>query len=70
MIFSVIPGNPSAIEFLYQEKVFVAGCVLENEQLEATPEKREVNAGELPLHMLCCAGVQPRLLSAICIHLA
>ena len=70
MIFSVIPGNPSAIEFWYQEKVLVAGRVSENEQLGATAEKREVNAGELPLHMLCCAGVQPRLLSAICIHLA
>jgi len=27
MIFSVIPGNPSEMEFLYQEKVFVAGRV-------------------------------------------
>jgi len=36
----------------------------------ATAEKREVNASGLLLHMLCCAGVQPRLLSAICIHLA
>jgi len=33
MIFSVIPGNPSGIEFLYQEKVFVAGRVSGNELL-------------------------------------
>jgi hypothetical protein len=33
MIFSVIPGNPSEMEFLYQEKVFVAGRVSGNEQL-------------------------------------
>jgi len=33
MIFSVIPGNPSGIEFLYHEKVFVADRVSGNEQL-------------------------------------
>jgi len=27
MFFSVIPGNPLEMEFLYQEKEFVAGCV-------------------------------------------
>ena len=69
MIFSVIPGNPSGIEFLYQEKVFVAGRVSGNEQPAATAEKRKVDASGLLLHMLCCAGVQPRLLSAIYIHL-
>jgi len=36
----------------------------------ATGEKREVKASGLLLHMLCCAGAQPRLLLAICIHLA
>ena len=44
MIFSVIPGNPSGIEFLYQEKVFVAGRVSGNEQPAATAEKRKVDA--------------------------
>jgi len=53
-----------------QEKVFVAGRVSGNEQLGATAEKREVNARGLLLHMLCCGGVQLRLLAAICIHLA
>jgi len=32
LIFLVIPGNPSEMEFLYQEKVFVAGCVSGNER--------------------------------------
>ena len=32
MIFSVIPGNPSEMEFLYQEKVFVAGHESGNER--------------------------------------
>jgi len=36
----------------------------------ATAEKHRVHASGLLLRMLCCAGVQPRLLSAICIHLA
>ena len=31
MIFSVIPGNPSGIQSLCQEKVFVAGRVSGNE---------------------------------------
>jgi len=33
MIFSAIPGNPSGLEILYQEKVFVAGRVKGDEQL-------------------------------------
>ena len=33
MIFSVIPGNPSEMEFLYHAMVFVAGRVSGNEQL-------------------------------------
>jgi len=32
-IFSIIPGNPLEMEFLYQEKVFVAERVSGNEQL-------------------------------------
>jgi hypothetical protein len=35
MIFSVIPGNPSEMEFWYQEKVSVAGRVSGNEQLSS-----------------------------------
>jgi len=56
------------------KKVFVAGRVSGNEQLgsrsAATAEKREVNASGLLLDMLCSAGVQPHLLSGICMHLA
>jgi len=33
MMFLVISGNPSEMEFLYQKKVFVAGRVSGNEQL-------------------------------------
>jgi len=33
MMFSVIPGNPSEMEFWYQEKKFVASAHVEHEQL-------------------------------------
>jgi len=33
MIFSLIPGNPSEMEFWYQEQEFVAGRMSGNEQL-------------------------------------
>ena len=58
------------MEFVYQEQEFVAGRMSGNEQLGINSWKREVNANGFLLHMLCCAGVQPRLLSAIYIHLA
>jgi len=35
-----------------------------------TAEKRDVNASGLLLHILFCAGLQPRLLSTICIQFA
>jgi len=70
MIFSVMPGNPSGIEFLHKKRCLWQGACLEMSSSAATAEKREVNASGLLLHMLCCAGVQPRLLSPICNHLA
>jgi len=68
MILSVIPGNPSELKLFYQEKKFVAGR--KTRSSATTAEKCEVNASGLLLHMLRCAVVQPRLLSAICIHIA
>jgi len=35
MMFSVIPGNPSEMEFFYQEKKFVARAHVGHEQLSS-----------------------------------
>jgi len=70
MIFPEILGNPAEIELLYQEKEFVELNAREMSSSATIAERREVHASRLLLCMRCCAGVQPRLLSAICIHLA
>ena len=46
------------------------GACREMSSSAITAEKCEVHSSELLLLMLCCECAQPRLLSAICIHLA
>ena len=53
-----------------QKRCLWQGTCREMSSSAATAEKREVNASGLLVHMLWCAGVQPCLLSAICINLA
>jgi len=47
MIFSVMPGNPSGIEFLHKKRCLWQGACLEMSSSAATAEKREVNASGL-----------------------
>ena len=65
-------GNPyeSVGKGIFVTQCLWQGACREMSSLAASAEKREVNADGILLHMLCCACVQPHLLSAICIHLA
>jgi len=55
-------------KFCIKKRSLLQGACREMSSSATTAEKREVHASGLLLRLLCRAGAQPRLLSAICIH--